>query len=331
MISQGPCGKIQKNLLIPVVIILITILSAPLAPMRPYLAWAGEGGASTYTPGTNDFAMGIVPPPGLYFRYIFISYQGFSDAVVESAQLQLDARIRLYGNVFVPIVVTPYKVFGANYAFLVRFPLRTPEIRATITVPPFDEEITVTDSRTSLGDIGISPLVLGWHRGNFHCMLVAPTIYFPTGEYSLNNSVNPGRNRYALQAAVNFTYFNKKRGLEAGLHLGYTTNFVNPATDYKSGDEFHLDYILAYHTRFGLALGMVGFFLAQVTGDSGSGATLGPNQGITVGLGPAAQYKFKLWGAPCNVRVKYYNELATQNRWEGDFIWFVFNVRPKAF
>jgi len=326
MISQSPVGKFQKNLLVPVFIILIAILAAPLGP---YETWAGEGGASMYTPGTNSWSMGVVPPPGLYFRYVFVFYEGRADAVVESGEIQLNARIRQMGNLLLPIVVTPVKIFGANWGVLVRLPLMTPDLKARLSTTLGGAEIR--DSRTGFGDIALAPLVLGWHRGNFHCMLVVPTIYFPTGEYSLSNSVNPGKNRYGLQYAANFTYLNNDLGLELGLHLGYNINFENPATRYLSGDEFHLDYLIGYHTRFGLALGVAGFYLQQTTGDSGRGASLGANIGYTVGLGPTLQYKFKLGGAPCNVRVKYYHELATQNRWEGDFIWFVFNVRAKAF
>ncbi len=329
MISQGLFGKLWKNLLILVVVILITILTAPLAPMSPYAAWAGEGGSSTYTPGTNAWSMGVMPPPGLYFRYIFVFYEGRADAVVESGEIQLNARIRLMGNLLLPIVVTPFKIFGANWGVLVRLPLMTPDLKARLGTTLGGAEIR--DSRTGFGDIALAPLVLGWHRGNFHWMLVVPTIYFPTGEYSLSNSVNPGKNRYGLQYAANFTYLNNDLGLEIGLHLGYNINFENPATRYISGDEFHLDYLIGYHTRFGLALGVAGFYLQQTTGDSGPGAVLGPNLGSTVGLGPTLQYKFKLWGTPCNVRVKYYRELATQNRWEGDYVWCVLNVRTKAF
>jgi hypothetical protein len=83
MISKSLFGKLQKNLLIPVVAILIFNLAAPLGPMRPSAAQAGEGGSSTYTPGTNAWTMGFVPPPGLYFRYIFLFYKGQADAVAE--------------------------------------------------------------------------------------------------------------------------------------------------------------------------------------------------------------------------------------------------------
>jgi hypothetical protein len=61
----------------------------------------------------------------------------------------------------------------------------------------------------------------------------------------------------------------------------------NYATQYQTGDEFHAEWAIGYKFDNGLVLGVVGYDYRQLTGDSGSGAILGPfeSSGDAVGGG----------------------------------------------
>ena len=83
------------------------------------------------------------------------------------------------------------------------------------------------------------------------------------------------------------------------MSTGADFNQEKPDTDYKSGTQVHLDGTLAQH--FPLAGGLAGagfsaYYYQQVTGDSGSGASLGDFKAKTVGVGPTVSYVGKLAG-----------------------------------
>jgi hypothetical protein len=64
-----------------------------------------------------------------------------------------------------------------------------------------------------------------------------------------------------------------------------------------------------------------GYYYQQVSGDSGSGATLGAFKGRTTGLGPALSYAQKASGHDTIVELKWLHEVETKNRLQGDVVW----------
>ena len=102
--------------------------------------------------------------------------------------------------------------------------------------------------------------------------------------------------------------------------MGYTVNFENPATNYTTGNEFHLEYFIGQHLPKGFALGLAGYYYQQVTGDTGPGARLGPFKGTSVALGPCLTYNTQIAGYPVGVNVRYYNEVYVKNRLDGQSI-----------
>ena len=68
---------------------------------------------------------------------------------------------------------------------------------------------------------------------------------------------------------------------------GLMINTMNPATDYRHGTEFHLDFMVNQFVAKDIAIGIQGSWYKQIDGDSGAGATFGPFMGESFGLGPA--------------------------------------------
>ena len=86
----------------------------------------------------------------------------------------------------------------------------------------------------------------------------------------------------------------------------------------------HLDGALQQIVPVGkglLTLGAEGFYFTQVTGDSGSGATLGDFKGETAGLGAIIGYIRPMGEQTLVLEAKYLDEMHTKNRVEGDMIW----------
>ena len=117
--------------------------------------------------------------------------------------------------------------------------------------------------------------------------------YLPTGNYAVGRLANTGKNYTTTEPELGLQYFGQKNGREAVLYTGFDFNTINSATQYQSGTQFHLDGTLAQHLPLlkGLAgIGVNPFYYQQITGDSGSGATLGKFEGTTVGIGPVLSY-----------------------------------------
>ena len=72
---------------------------------------------------------------------------------------------------------------------------------------------------------------------------------------------------------------------------GLTHNFINPDTQYQNGIDAHIDWAASKFLSPQFHVGVAGYLYQQLTGDSGSGATLGGgnelDHGLRVGAGQA--------------------------------------------
>ena len=86
------------------------------------------------------------------------------------------------------------------------------------------------------------------------------------------------------------TYTEPHTKLEFDSAIGVTFNAKNPATDCKDGDDFILDWAVGKKFANGLEVGVAGYAYQQLTGDSGSGAKLGPSKAASSAVGPHVVY-----------------------------------------
>jgi hypothetical protein len=142
-------------------------------------------------------------------------------------------------------------------------------------------------------------------------------VYAPVGSYNPTRRLNTGLNRVALEPNLAVTWLQPKYGQEVSISMGYTVNFMNPATQYTTGQEFHLEYFLGQHLPKGFALGLGGYIYNQMTADTGSGAKLGAFHGQTIALGPCLTFNTKIAGHAVGLNARYYNELKVVNRFDG--------------
>jgi hypothetical protein len=71
------------------------------------------------------------------------------------------------------------------------------------------------------------------------------------------------------------------------------------------------------HLSHTFSIGLNGYAYKQITGDSGSGAVLGPFKGQVFAVGPALDYTFKIGQLPVATNLRYFYEFGVDNRLKG--------------
>jgi hypothetical protein len=106
----------------------------------------------------------------------------------------------------------------------------------------------------------------------------------------------------------------------------YDFHLKNATDNYKSGQEFHMDYLAGKH--FGpVGLAASGYFVKQTTSDTVNGVTVPAAPGLystgrkgqVFGVGPSVMYTAK---NHMMFVVQYTREVAVENRFGGDKVLF---------
>ena len=290
---------------------------------------AAEGAVGFYLLGSTTTNAGILPPPGTYVINYNYFYSGSTEVTLDVAGLILDGGVDAdaYYNVTAPLWVAPGKVLGGNVGFLMLTPIgwKDVEAGASLTGPRGGVIGTkLRDEETKFGDL-VPGMMMGWHHDNWH-FKTHTLVNVPVGFWERGNLANMGFNRWAIDNTAAFTWLDPKIGLELSAMAGFTHNFENPATDYKSGTEFHLEYAAVQNFSKHFALGVNGYYYDQVTGDSGSGARLGSFKGRVMAIGPVMNLNFQVGKIPVSANLRYFREFDVENRLEGDAGYAVLTV-----
>lgn len=285
-------------------------------------AFAAEGGYSNYIPGTyGDFAAAVAPADGLTIRNDFYYYQADDKASVRGGLIQSEADLEFAMDFFTLLHKPGIEILGAQYAYGVFIPVGYVDIEAKLQLG--DREVQMQDDIFNLGDVSFIPAVLFWNIDNFHFSL-AEAIVAPTGEYDKDNLVNTGLNYWTFDTSFAATYLNGETGQDYSVNLGYSYNTENEDTDYQTGQEIHIDYMINQFFSESFALGMHGFYLKQITGDSGDGAVLGGFKAEAAGIGPAVLWNAKIKNTDVAFIAKWFHEYDAKNRFEGDHVFASF-------
>ena len=269
---------------------------------------ATEGGGNAYPNGAEDFMSGAVPPPGTYILNYFNYYSAdkLADNNGNNNSHVPGFKLRVTTDVIRLIHVTDKQIFGGNWAMHLLLPIQNVDFSATGT----------SKSKTGLGDIIVSPMIVAWHSKNWHAA-AGLEFFLPTGSYDKNdNSVNTSRNYWTFEPVFSGTYITDS-GYEFSGKFMYDFNTENAATNYQSGQEFHIDYALGKKIdKF--TFGAAGYIYQQVTDDESNGNTVNNYKGSVFAVGPALKYDYK----NMSFSLKYLFETAANNRPEGDNLWF---------
>jgi hypothetical protein len=317
-------GKIMLSTVYRVTLLTAVILS----PILPSVA--EEGGSGRYFPGSMaSFVDGVPAEETVIVRLNALHYDGDfnSNLTVPIAGLAaLDVRVKSTAVGLTGLWRPPIELGGNwSYAAAITVPFVDTRVEADVLSPndPLNRTVTRSDTVTGLGDIFLLPLMLNYNVSPALNYNFRVGLYAPTGDYKKGALANEGKNFWSVEPTIAMIYLNPKNGREFSAFLGTTFNEKNPATDYKSGNQMHIEVTAAQHFPLGnggASAGVTGFWYEQVTGDSGSGATFGAFKARDRGVGPVVSYSRKLWGNDLIAEFKWLHEFDVERRPEGDIL-----------
>ena len=285
---------------------------------------AEEGGSGHYMPGSmSSFVDGVPAKPTFITRYNLLYYNGdiaANEPLPIAGVRSLGAEATVWGHGLTFLWRPPVELGEHwSYALSATAPFMWTDVSAQVN------SVSVSSSVNGLGDIVLMPLMLNYTVNSNLNVNFRTGVYAPTGDYEVGRLANTGKNFWTIEPTLGLMYFGVNNGIEASLFSGFDFNTENPDTHYQSGTQFHIDGTLAQHFPLfgGLAgVGVNGFWYDQITGDSGSGATLGDFEARTTGVGPVLSHAFKLGTVDMIAEAKWLHELDTTKRLQGDTVWF---------
>ncbi len=291
-------------------------------------AWGSENGSSFYLLGSGGPQAAVLPPvKGVFFANTFFYYNGatgvdkpliFSGNIRGERQWNHRRRLPDHSR-RVPwqSVLGGHLVAGA----VIPFGQVWVDGNVVLTGPRGNQiGISRSDAAFLLGD-PVLTVAQGWTHGIVN-VAISDLLNIPIGEYREGQLANLAFHRWADDLSFAFTRLDPKDGWDLSAKTGFTFNGENPATDYRTGTEWHLEAAVEKHITPAWALGVQAYQFSQVTGDSGSGAKLGPFEGRVTGVGAEAAYSFMIGKAPVTVRLHGTTEFNAVNRLQGHSIWF---------
>jgi hypothetical protein len=286
-----------------------------------FLLTAPEGNAAeyaftTYPLGTLGFGAGITPPPGFYVTEAVSFFEGSVGGNFNFGERIFNAGVK--ANIFLDDVnllfVPQQKVLGGLFGASVTVPAGYVDYKASAS----GIRGTVTDE-TSGGGLADTDFKfqLGWDGENFshtaYFLMVIPTGRYGTGFYPII-----GLNRPSFDLGWGFTYFDKNSKIQINGAVGFMASVENYATQYQTGNEFHAEWAIGYKFDNGLVLGVVGYDYRQLTGDSGSGALLGPFESSVDAVGGGLSYTTQVGETPVVINVRDYEQYNGKNLFHGN-------------
>jgi len=294
--------RIKLSMIRPAGICAFTLVAFVIVELWTYpTAEAAEGASSNYTPGTyGNLAVAVQPQPG---SFAVVNYLGYISSDIDRAVLNNKAATNVETKqVFdAPLGLYTFKtpiLGGALFSVggWLAFPWAS--LDATLTTPAGSVESS--KSNFGIGQSGLIPAYLSWKLGGNFSFAAYEAIYIPLGSYSTSNPLNLNRGYWSFDTNVALTWLNEKSGTELTATAGIMANTTNSHTDYHTGTEFHLEYVLNQFVTNFLSIGLHGYYYTQIADDRPSPATtaaltflnLSPSnlRSTSYGLGPQVNW-----------------------------------------
>jgi len=288
-----------------------------LTTLFPSGSLATESTVTFYVPGLyGDAAIAIPPAPGSYFLATTIYYPAKAPHPIFPGKIDRKVETETHAHFLRGFWVPEKKLFGAEMLIGFRLSALDLDISADINTP--FGSLTLVDSRTAWGDLGLLPISLYWKFGNLYFNLYE-AINIPTAKFDKIRLANASLNRWVFDTVLAATWLDPTTGFEISASHGLIYNSENPDTKYKSGVEFHMDVALNLHLSTSLAVGLHGSVYRQLTGDSGAGAVLGSFKGRAYTIGPAMVWHKSIDDRLYYLSTKWLHEFGARNHLEGDY------------
>jgi hypothetical protein len=282
---------------------------------------AAEGGGSHYLPGAlGDIFLALPPEPGFQVANIFWYQTGSAGAAVLEGRVSLDMGLDLFLNITSLTYTFEEPVLGGQYTIGAAIPFGSASLDGALT-GRLGGRVGFSDDSFGLSDIAFTPIQLNWNSGPWSFRF-SETIVAPTGAYSTTDGglVDLGRNYWSFDTVGAATWFNAESGTEVSAAAGFMVNTENPATNYKTGNEFHLDAVANQFLSPDFAIGLRGYYYQQLTADSSAGATLGAFKSSSYGIGPGFVWTPEKAAGGLTVLGKWMHDFGAENRFDSDYL-----------
>ena len=310
---------------------ILNIQTAMVFVVAMAISWhvdAVEGGSGFYLLGGKGSLAGVLAPTGNYLAVDTYYYSGDISKNDDWPTVGGDLEFGLDADVFLAITtalhVSEHEILNGRLAFGLAVPVVYQDLSTDLELNFDGQVIGGSDSETdtAIGD-PLLTAILGWNEGNLHTALNV-LLNVPIGDYDEGSLANAGFNRWGLDTTVAFTYLNPDTGKELTVAPGITFNGKNRDTDYRSGDEFHVEVAAMQHLSEKYAIGVIGYHYEQLDNDSGSAPE--GFKGRVSAIGPALNFNFQLGDVPVYGKAKYLHESNVKNRMEGDAAFLQFSI-----
>jgi len=268
---------------------------------------AAVEGVVQYPHGASGFMVGALPPPGTHALGYLVRYDGIlqdenGDDLVnpltgDEVEIGLSAfAVRL-------VHMTDIEILGGRWGVQAVAPFFRTRI----------DSGSVSDINGGLGDVTIDPFLLAWRHGDLFWS-TGLDIVLPTGEHDPFQLVNLGANYFTFEPILAVTWL-PGDGWQLNAKFMFNFKLENPDTNYRSGNEFHMDWTIGKEIADGWTLGIGGYYVRQVEDDEQNGRKLPGTRNHVVGIGPQV-----MWQAADTTRliVKWHHEPFAEHAFQGD-------------
>lgn len=299
------------------------LLLAAFAALLPVTATqAAEGGGSVYLQGTfNDFAVAMPLPPAVYVRNDLIYYNAEIKARPLGGQVDAGLEQTMWLDMVKLSWVTDWTLMGGTYSAALVLPVVLDvDVDARLAGPGFG--VFGNGSSSGFADPYLVPIQVNWQSGR-HNMAVALGVSVPVGKYDPDDAVNLGRHYWAVDPNASYSWLHES-GWEVSGTAGMLFNARNPDTDYRTGNEFHLDWLVAKHPSATSGFGVAGYWYHQTTDDDGNIAPFLDSgfRGRSYGIGPVFMKAVRVGEQDLSLIGKWLHDLDSERHMEGDLVMF---------
>lgn len=264
-------------------------------------AWgtAGEvGHAKHYTLGVSGLQAASMPPPnpkGFFWRQYHVFYNADKRKDNSGNTAAGDFDVSVYGFVNRFIYSSDIKFLGGNILFDTIIPVTSTDMSLKMGAA------TLVDAKkTGLGDISITPLNIAWHGDQWDAV-VAFTQFLPTGSFSANRPVNPGKGFYTFMFTTGFTYyFDRAKNWHASILSRYEVHTKQKETNVRHGQDYQFEWGVGRKIGKYLDAGVSGYWHRQLTYDSGVNASQTKQQ--VQAIGPELAFVIPKWKFTGSIR-----------------------------
>ena len=315
-----------------------------LVVFSPQTARADESGISFWLPGLYGSLAATPVTPGWSIAAIYYHANvGASGAAAASREFQvgrfsptvnIDLNVALRGQADLMLIAPTYTfatpVLGGQLSATLAsvYGRNSASLAGTLTTAAGPIVTTrngfLEDALVSYGDL-YPTLKLKWNNG-VHNYMVYGTGAVPVGDYNPGRLSNIGLGHGAIDFGGGYTYLNPTTGTEFSGVGGFTYNFTNPDTQYRSGIDFHFDWGASKFLSKQVFVGFVGYAYQQITDDFGQPAALGGFRSRVLGIGPQIGYIFPIGANHAFLGLKGYGEFDAANRASGWNTWLTFSI-----